>query len=124
MDATAVPKAIRATGRGPISRIRRDCSSESHFIPKAGLPPAMLHVLLRVAASQNPEFYKVQSMRLSTYDKPRVIACGDDLRNHVALPRGSLSDAVNILEQHSIKVIVRDERVAGAAIAVEFRGSF
>jgi len=27
---------------------------------------------LRVTAFQNPEFYKAQAMRLSTFDKPRV----------------------------------------------------
>jgi hypothetical protein len=29
---------------------------------------------LRIAAFQNPEFSKAQAMRLSTYDKPLVIA--------------------------------------------------
>jgi len=38
----------------------------------------MLNRLLRVAAFQNPEFYKAQAMRLPTYAKPRVIACGQD----------------------------------------------
>jgi hypothetical protein len=38
----------------------------------------MLDRLLRIAAFQNPEFYKAQTMRLSTYEKPRVIACGED----------------------------------------------
>jgi hypothetical protein len=48
------------------------------FVTKKGLPTAMLDRLLRIAAFQNPEFYKAQSMRFSTYDKPRVIACGED----------------------------------------------
>jgi hypothetical protein len=30
----------------------------------------------RRAALQNPEFYGAQAMRLATYNKPRVIACG------------------------------------------------
>jgi hypothetical protein len=34
----------------------------------------MLNRLLRLAAFQNPEFYKAQAMRLSTYEKPRVIS--------------------------------------------------
>ena len=33
--------------------------------------------ILRIAAFQNPEFYKAQAMRLSTFDKPRVIGCGE-----------------------------------------------
>jgi hypothetical protein len=40
------------------------------YIAKAGLSPALRNRLLRVAAFQNPEFYKTQAMRLSSYDKP------------------------------------------------------
>jgi hypothetical protein len=54
------------------------------FIEKKALPPEMLNRLLRIAAFQNPEFYKAQAMRLSTFDKPRVIARGEDLARHVA----------------------------------------
>ncbi len=45
------------------------------FIAKDGLPPALRNRLIRLAAFQNPEFYKAQAMRLPTYDKPRIIAC-------------------------------------------------
>jgi superfamily II DNA or RNA helicase len=93
------------------------------FIEKKGLPPAMLNRLLRIAAFQNPEFYKAQSLRLPTYDKPRVIGCGEDLPKHLALPRGCLADATALLESHRVKPLVRDERFSGAPIDVQFRGS-
>jgi hypothetical protein len=32
----------------------------------------------RVAAFQNPEFYKAQAMRRPTFGKPRIIACADE----------------------------------------------
>jgi superfamily II DNA or RNA helicase len=83
----------------------------------------MLDRLLRIAAFQNPEFYKAQSMRLSTYDKPRVIACGEDLPNHIAAPRGSLADAVELLARHSVNVAMNDQRYAGPPIDVNFQGS-
>jgi hypothetical protein len=35
-------------------------------------------MLNRLAAFQNPEFYKAQSMRLPTFDKPRVICCAEE----------------------------------------------
>jgi hypothetical protein len=38
-------------------------------VEKKDLPPAMLNRLLRLAAFQNPEFYKAQAMRLPTYNK-------------------------------------------------------
>ena len=92
------------------------------YIEKNGLSSAMLNRLLRLAAFQNPEFYKAQAMRLPTFNKPRVIACGEDLANHIALPRGCLSEVVELFEEHGIKTDIRDERVAGHPIDVEFSG--
>src|SRR5207247_7625239 len=43
------------------------------YVEKNGLPSALLNRLARVAAFQNPEFYKAQAMRLSTFGEPRVI---------------------------------------------------
>jgi hypothetical protein len=48
------------------------------YIEKKDLPSAMLNRLLRLGAFQNPEFYKAQAMRLPTFNKPRVIACGEE----------------------------------------------
>ena len=70
------------------------------------LPSAMLNRLLRLAAFQNPEFYKAQAMRLPTFNKPRVIACGEDLANYIALPRGCIAEVVQLLETHHIKTVI------------------
>jgi hypothetical protein len=82
----------------------------------------MLNRLLRLAAFQNPEFNKAQSMRLPTFNKPRLIACGEDLANYIALPRGCIADVAQLLETHKINIVIRDERFAGHAINVEFTG--
>jgi hypothetical protein len=92
------------------------------YVEKRDLPPAMLNRLLRLAAFQNPEFYKAQKMRLSTYDKPRVIACGQDFAQHVALPRGCLPEVLALLKAHRIRPEVQDQRFAGTPIEAEFRG--
>ena len=92
------------------------------YVEKQGLPPAMLNRLLRLAAFQNPEFYKAQAMRLPTYAKPRVIACGQDFPKHIAVPRGCLTDVLALLRAHHIQPEVRDERVSGVPIEAEFNG--
>jgi superfamily II DNA or RNA helicase len=92
------------------------------FIEKSNLPAPLLNRLLRLAAFQNPEFYKAQSMRLSTYGKPRVIACGLDLARHIALPRGCLPELQALLQQHSVRCVLRDELGRGRNIEVEFHG--
>ena len=92
------------------------------YVEKDGLPPAMLNRLLRLAAFQNPEFYKSQAMRLPTFNKPRVIACGEDLANYIALPRGCIAEVIQLLEAHRIKTVIDDKRFAGHPIDVEFSG--
>jgi hypothetical protein len=93
------------------------------YVEKKELPPAMLNRLLRLAAFQNPEFYKTQAMRLPTYDKPRVIACGQEFLHHVAVPRGCLAEVLALLEGHKIRPQVRDERFTGQPIEVGFKDS-
>ena len=61
---------------GPLPKTVQIVRANLVYVESKDLPPAMLNRLLRLAAFQNPEFYKAQAMRLSTYDKPRVIACG------------------------------------------------
>jgi hypothetical protein len=52
-------------------------------------------------------------MRLSTYNKPRVVACGEDLPHHIGLPRGCLDDVRTTLTDLGIRVATRDERCDG-----------
>jgi superfamily II DNA or RNA helicase len=107
---------------GPLPTQVQIVRSNLVYVEKTGLPSAMLNRLLRLAAFQNPEFYKAQAMRLPTFNKPRVIACGEDLANHIALPRGCIAEVVQLLETHRIKALIRDERFAGRPIDVEFSG--
>jgi superfamily II DNA or RNA helicase/very-short-patch-repair endonuclease len=92
------------------------------YIAKDGLNPGLRNRLLRLAAFQNPEFYKAQSMRLSTYDKPRVIACAEELPQHIGLPRGCLDELRDTLQDLGIRPAVRDERHAGHPLTLTFQG--
>jgi superfamily II DNA or RNA helicase len=107
---------------GPSPRTVQIVRANLVYVEKKDLPPAMLNRLLRLAAFQNPEFYKAQAMRLSTYDKPRVIACGQEFAQHIAVPRGCLTETLALLEAHKIRPEVRDERYVGTAIEAEFQG--
>lgn len=92
------------------------------YVPKEGLPPSLRNALLRVAAFQNPEFYRAQAMRLSTHDKPRVIACAEDHELHIGLPRGCLEDVSGLLERISVELVVEDRRHAGSSLVLTFQG--
>ncbi len=92
------------------------------YIEKKGLPPGMLDKLIRVAAFQNPEFYKAQAMRLPVYEKPRIISCAEDFGKHLGLPRGSLDEVICLLKAHGVKADLRDERFSGKPIRTDFSG--
>jgi superfamily II DNA or RNA helicase len=93
------------------------------YIAKDPLPPALYNRLVRLAAFQNPEFYKAQAMRLPTFDKPRVIACAEDCAQHVGLPRGCLDEVRELLSDLGIAIATRDERNSGKPLDVQFDGA-
>ena len=93
------------------------------YIGKEHLPPGLRNRLVRLAAFQNPEFYRAQSMRLPTYDKPRIIACAEDHPKHFALPRGCLDEVMATLQTLKIQPVLRDERFGGDSLKVAFCGT-
>jgi superfamily II DNA or RNA helicase len=93
------------------------------FCQTAGLPSPLLNQIKRLAAFQNPEFYKKQSMRLSTATTPRVIWCAEDLPQHIALPRGCVAELEALLHSHGVRLDIADERVSGDSLQLRFLGT-
>lgn len=93
------------------------------YFEKAQLPQALANRLIRLAAFQNPEFYKKQAMRFSVWDEPRVIGCAENYPNHIALPRGCLDAARDLLRDNGIACDLIDEQYAGVALDVGFAGT-
>lgn len=129
-DAEGVPWTLLPSRKksekpipGPFPESVEIVRSNLIFVPKAELPEPMLNRMIRVAAFQNPEFYKAQAMRLPTRDKPRVISCSEEFAQHLALPRGCLQEVCDLLNEHRIRVLIRDERYSGKPIEVSFQGN-
>ncbi|WP_421072860.1 TOTE conflict system archaeo-eukaryotic primase domain-containing protein [Pelotomaculum propionicicum] len=115
-------KRVEAPILEPIPDKVRTVQSNMIYIDKNGLPPAMINRLMRIAAFQNPEFYKAQAMRLPTFGKPRVIACAEDFPRYIGLPRGSLDEVRELLKVYNSEVELTDERFEGRTIDVAFNG--
>ena len=109
--AAPVPKSLRVTLANLI------------YFEKAQLPQALANRLIRLAAFQNPEFYMAQAMRMSVWDKPRVIGCAENYPQHIALPRGCLDAALSLLRDNGIACDLKDERFSGTSLAVAFVGT-
>ena len=92
------------------------------YFDKAQLPQPLANRLIRLAAFQNPEFYKAQAMRLRVWDEPRVIGCAENFPNHIALPRGCLDAARELLRENGIRCDLRDERFNGETLETSFAG--
>ena len=116
------PKASRAPNTRPLSGAGPSCSRQPLVYRKEGSSFRDAGTGCFALGIQNPEFYKAQAMRLPTFNKPRVIACGEELADHIALPRGCLAEVIELLKSHRIKPMVRDERSVGRPIEVAFSG--
>lgn len=93
------------------------------YVDRGGLPSSLVAQLVRLAAFQNPEFYRAQAMRLPTYGKPRIISCAELHSHHVGLPRGCLDEAIDLLKSSGAQVRLKDERHAGECLDVKFLGT-
>ena len=107
---------------GPLPSNVKIVRSNLIYVEKEGLPSAMLNRLHRLAAFQNPEFYRAQAMRLSTFGKPRVIRCAEEFPKHIALPRGCVDEITAFFKSHNVAVQLDDQRFAGSPIEVKFHG--
>lgn len=90
---------------------------------KAQLPRSLANRLIRLAAFQNPEFYKKQVMRFSVWGKPRVIGCTENYPDHIAFPRGCLDAALELLRNNAIGCELIHERYAESPLDVAFAGT-
>ncbi|HEV2517555.1 MAG TPA: DEAD/DEAH box helicase family protein [Devosia sp.] len=108
----AVPRSIRIV------------VSDQVYIDRVGLPSALIAQLVRLAAFQNPEFYRAQAMRLPIFGKPRIVSCAELYPQHVALPRGILDEVTDLIKSHGAVANLEDLREIGTALpaTVSFLG--
>ncbi|OGP98666.1 MAG: restriction endonuclease subunit R [Deltaproteobacteria bacterium RBG_19FT_COMBO_46_12] len=115
-------KRIEKPIQGPLPQTVQLVQSNLVYVEKKGLPPAVLNRLIRLAAFQNPDFYRAQAMRFSTFGKPRVIGCAEDFADHIGLPRGCLDEALTLFKALNIKTEIDNKGFDGASIDVTFHG--
>jgi superfamily II DNA or RNA helicase len=107
---------------GPLPKELEVVLGSELFIRKDVLPPALRNRLIRLAAFQNPEFYRAQAMRLPAYNTSRIVSCTRDYPNHLGLPRGCLEDLQQLLSDLKVACVLRDERSSGKTLDVSFHG--
>jgi len=107
---------------GPLPDKLEVVLADQIYLKKEAMPPALRNRIIRLAAFQNPEFYRAQAMRLPTYNKPRIIASAEDCGDYLGIPRGCLDDLKKLLRTNQIKRKVIDKRNKGEKLEVSFHG--
>ena len=92
------------------------------YVEKAGLPQKLMSDIIRLAAFQNPEFYRAQAVRMPIYNIPRVINLSSETDEYLAIPRGCLEDLSKLVSNLGIMLIQKDLRFPGTPINATFAG--
>lgn len=96
--------------------------SQRVYIEIKGLPSPLVNQIKRLAIFQNPEFYKKQSLRLSTALTPRIISCAEIHEEHISLPRGCLEKVEILLQECGSQLDLEDLRNRGKPLDMKFHG--
>ena len=92
------------------------------YVDRTALPSAMTARLIRLAAFQNPEFYRAQAMRLPTFGKPRIISCAELHPRHVGSARGCLDEICRAVpDAWRRKLWLKISRTAGTPLSPSLR---
>ncbi|MDH8701516.1 superfamily II DNA or RNA helicase [Dysgonomonadaceae bacterium PH5-43] len=93
------------------------------YVSKENVGPRALNRIKRLAAFQNPLFYKIQKMRMSTYGIPRIIYSLDETDDYIGISRGCRLSLVQLLDASGVEAVFDDKRNAGRQIDVNFKGT-
>lgn len=93
------------------------------YVDKNNIKPRLQNKIRRLAAYNNPEYFRNQGMGITTFGIPRIVYSGEDTEQFIAIPRGCLNNLCDNLNGASIKYIVDDMRNKGKAINVSFNGN-
>ncbi len=110
--------------KAPLPKTVNVVTADQIYVERTELPPAPIAQFIRLAAFQNPEFYRAQAMRLPTFGKPRIISCVELHPRHLALPRGCLDEAIALARNCGVEVVLEDRRERGVPLPADlsFRG--
>lgn len=92
------------------------------YIEKAGLPQKLMSNIIRLAAFQNPEFYRAQAMRMPIYNLPRIINLSSETDKYLVIPRGCLENISKLESNLGVVLIPKDLRFTGEPINATFAG--
>ena len=92
------------------------------YVETVNLKPRVQNQIRRMAAIQNPLFYRNQAMGLSNYANSRYLYLGEDDGGYLCIPRGLLDALLERCKEADIPVKIEDRRASGRPLDVHFTG--
>ena len=96
--------------------------ADKAYVDKTDIKPRLQNKIRRLAAYNNPEYFRNQGMGISTFGIPRIVYSGEDTEQFIAIPRGCLNKLCKNLKSSNIDYSVEDKRNTGKEINVSFAG--
>jgi superfamily II DNA or RNA helicase len=92
-------------------------------ISTTGLPPQLLAALKHAASFHNPQFYRKQNQRFSTFNTPRLICCFDACDpDWLKLPRGLADEATQLIAAAGGTLTITSDLPEPPPITAHFTG--
>jgi hypothetical protein len=117
MRPLVVGPSVRNLGASDATKLRPQPPAVIHArldagisIERIGLPPALLASLKHAASLHNPEFYKREKLRLSTFETPRFIRCYHEDLDFIHVPRGLREVVEELVAQAGSRLEFSDDR--------------
>lgn len=114
--------SIRAGATAAAGRkldLRRDAMLH---IPTVDLPGLVITELKHMASVANPEFYRRQAQRFSTFGTPRLVTAFEHDEYELRLPRGLVDEAVSLMKEAGFGVKVTTTTASPPQLDVAFAG--
>jgi len=105
------------------------CTNDIHItlnskitISLDGMPSKIIAKIKRMATFPNPEFYKKNRMRMSTFGEPRLIFTGELQDSQIIVPAGLKDLVIELFKKIKAKVILHDNRPMPQLLDINFNG--
>lgn len=115
----ALKKVLNEEFDGDVEIILKD---QLYFNIKK-IPKKLMTALKRIATFANPDFFKMQRMRFSTWNIPRYISCCELQGKYLILPRGLLDKCIEVFYETGVQVSIIDQRPKPKKLIVKFMGN-
>ena len=115
-----IPESVRRGVFTGVLTVERKSQIE---VPVIGIPTSLKAALKRLGTLANPIFYEKQRMRFPTFNIPRFIFCGEEHKDRLVLPRGTLQEIDRLVRKAGGQLVVNDHRPVPIPIPFSFHGT-